>query len=650
MENRNKSNSPVSQESTSLQTEEIKSNKTSWKGNKGGWNGRNNGTRGHQPRQFKGSPWGEEKFSNLNKITSLNWQLNPDEYAIKAPSYYKIVNGTNKITTANFQGDVNEAGNVLSRLLTLNKSSFNSYFDSVAVPMALNYMFLNYESSGLTAANITFKQAVEEALANTHSTILTELLFSRSEGTSSILGITDSRVGALIHYQTTLQNIALVLTKYNQTMGLTDEMIKMGFNAESTITSELLSLFKKSAFVARLKSISKYILSKYFDHDWYSQFVPLTDTPSRKCDSVREPVITAMAYYTMPSAKLTASGVSWYDSSTQVATVKTTDPFTQSSITYTNYSVSDFSKLLVGVLDQNTMLKWARRKFNNSTSVGSPQSYFNYVNDLLSGLAAAVDKFVAQATDIEVFLDRAASAGLTNWKKGSVFNPDLNSKDLYFNTIIHDMLSAYLTSPDKISWNPATQKWSFSVLWNEFFGVPKYDQYTGGSYITFSVRNAILPNGFDPADPALLTPKLFNINNSPVACNRSGSEISVRYDIMNANEIINDNQLSRIIPYDDMTDPIFAIRIANLTVTRVVSARPISTAQYLMQTLAGFGKVTWTEGKTVKTIASLSGSILSVLDGQVDCLGSDMINYLRSNSPLRVWIGKDKNIGMIIND
>lgn len=652
---------PEDQELSNKSSKTNKSGNSKWTDNDGGWKGKKNGRRGREPRIFKGSPWGEEKFSNLNKVSSLNWQLNPDEYAIKAPSYYKVVNGTSKITTAKFLGKTNEAGNVLSRLLTLNRSSFNHYFDSVCIPIALNYMFLNYESNGLEAANITFEQAVKEALANTQSSVFTELVFFRSEATSSILGMARSHVGALVHYQTTLQNLALILTKYNQTMGLTDEMIKMGFNAESTITSELMSLLKKASFVSRLKSISTYILSKYFDKDWYDQYVPITDTPSRKCDSIREPLITAKAYYTMPSATLTSpAGIKWYDSETHVSTITTKDPFQPyvfdskgkditPTVTYSNFKVSDYAKKIIEVLDQNSILKWARRKFKDSNSVQSPQTYFNYINDLVGGLRAAMNKFVAQANDIETMLDRAASTNLTQWKKGNVFNPDLNSKDVYFNTIIHDLLSAYLTSPDNIKWNPTTQKWSFSVLWNEYFGIPKYDQFTGGSYLTFSVRNALFPAGYDVTDPSLLIPKLFKVEGTPVACNRASAELEVSYEVSQSSEIISDKQLSRIIPYDDMTDEIYSMRLAVLTVTRDTSARPLSAAQYLLQTLAGIGKVKWTEGRNTKTSSTIAGSILSILDGQVDCMGTAMNNYLRSNSPLRVWIDKDDSLGMVIN-
>lgn len=223
--------------------------------------------RGSKPVQSRiKTPWIETRLSKLKEVRALTWALEPNKLATQAATYYLITNDSNPVRTAQFSGNDNLSGNTISRLLTLNNSAINYNFDSLNFELAMNYMFLNYSAdSGQTAGNTIYSQAVVEALADTHSNILTELLFSKSKGYTNLQGLSDNRVAALVHYQTFCQNLALINTKYNQLMLLTNELTNMGYNAESANTEELYALFKRSTFVARLKAMSKYLMSKYFD-------------------------------------------------------------------------------------------------------------------------------------------------------------------------------------------------------------------------------------------------------------------------------------------------------------------------------------------------------------------------------------------------
>lgn len=59
----------------------------------------------------------------------------------------------------------------------------------------------------------------------------------------------DSMAGALVHYQTVLQNLALLLAKFNQTTLLQQDMINMGYDQEASRLVELFNQFGKTTFM-----------------------------------------------------------------------------------------------------------------------------------------------------------------------------------------------------------------------------------------------------------------------------------------------------------------------------------------------------------------------------------------------------------------
>lgn len=597
---------------------------------------------------FELSPWVKTKFSAMREVSALNWPLEPTKKAIEAPTYYPIINGTNKLVSANFVGAPNEAGNTLSRLLTINRSTFNDYYDSISIPLEMKYLFLAYSSADIgKSINQHFSEAVNESLANTHSTILTELLFSRSTGETSMPELIDNRIASLVHYQCMLQNLALILTKYNQLMLLTDELVKMGFKAEAAITTELLALLKKSSMIAQFKSLAKTMLGKYFDYEWYKNFTKLTEVPTRKSNSIREPLITTTPYYALPNAKLISEGVAWYDSSSFTTGCTITSLFTGGD----NYSylentdMATYTQALVQLLDQEHVLKFTRQLFNGTLPTKSNYqtptvtTYFNNIVKLVRAVQTILNKFTAAATDIEVFLDRAQTAGIMNWKKGIGFALQMESGEVNYNAIINDVLTAYLTSPSKVKWNPTIQKWSYSVLWDEFTGIPKYDQFTGGAYLLFSVRSADIGTT-DPLDPAIMIPKLFSITSNPEIVNRSGKPISLGFVVKTPAQLMIDPVLSRILPYSDMTSDEYSLRIASANGDASNPGR-ISTLIYLLTSQFQIGQVQWTSGKKSLSQTFCKESTLSILDAQIESLGVDLINYVRSNAPLAVWTTKD---------
>lgn len=643
--------------------EDFSSSKTYWNAND---------TKSSQPRPKGGrpsqskvkTPWIETRLSKLKEVRALTWALEPNKLATQAATYYLLTNDSNPVRTAQFSGNDNLSGNTISRLLTLNNSSINYNFDSLNFELAMNYMFLNYSATdGQTAGNTIYSQAVVEALAETHSNILTDLLFSKSTGVTNMRGLSDNRVASLVHYQTFCQNLALINTKYNQLMLLTNELTNMGYNAESANTEELFALFKRSTFVARLKAMSKYLMSKYFDFSWQRKFSNITDVPSRKSSSIREPLLTASCFYVMPEAKLTSDGTSyWYDSTTMITQSEMLDVVSGVVTPVPSADIGTLTRMFCHLMDQSTILKWSRAKFYGNSTVSALQ-YYNAVVTILNAVTAVSDKFVAQATDIEVYLDRAKYANLTQWEKGATFEPIMTSGSVSYNVIIHSILKNSRATPSTATWSPHIQAWVFSTFWDEFSGVPEYDMNTGGSYLTFSVRNVQLGTHgtlgvLSEDDPAAILPKLFSLNGNPVMINRLGEKYEIASATLTPSQVLADPNIARIIPYQDMVTDNYAITLPSVTFTAssdqiaTTDSWRFSAAHYILSNLFGIGQIRFPQssgsGDPVQVTSNfVNPTIISVLDVVMDNNSSEMINFLRANSPLRVYVDRgNSKIGM----
>lgn len=70
----------------------------------------------------------------------------------------------------------------------------------------------------------------------------------------------------MLHYQTVLQNLAVVLSKANQLYLLEQELINMGFQREASIVMDLCAQMNKATVKDRLVVLSNHLSSEFFDY------------------------------------------------------------------------------------------------------------------------------------------------------------------------------------------------------------------------------------------------------------------------------------------------------------------------------------------------------------------------------------------------
>lgn len=162
-----------------------------------------------------------------------------------------------------------------------------------------------------------------------------------------------------------------------------------------------------------------------------------------------------------------------------------------------------------------------------------------------------------------------------------------------------------------------------------------YDKVTGGSFLTFSVREAVLPAGASANDARYLTPRLFDVVDKSVELvARSGIRVPIEYEVIDSATIKANSILARLIPFNSMN---VDMRMPKGDITNVTTNKGAASALYdAIETTFGFGKVIYDEAGTSKTDISLNRDYICFLDVQMGDVANAMITYARTYSPFRV--------------
>lgn len=562
-------------------------------------------------------------------------KADPITEATTASQPYAIVASTNRILGGVYPGTDNLNGNILSQLMISNQSKLVNAFDSGSLTIQMNYLYLNLkDKTNPYAVNTYMGVAINEALSRTNAEMTSQLPFAtQTVDVNNNLADADftNKLYILALYQSMLQNTASVLAKYIQTMSIEKHLIDMGFNREANFTQEIFSLFKKKSLVGKLQALATTLYGEYFDADWYKQINTLTMIPSRKSTSVRDPLLTIIATHVLPNITVKQGTTTLYATSDFAVEVDST-----------TYDQRQIAEKIITLLDQRSILEWSRRKFNGQDSILTPQAYFNELIAWLDRLAAVMARVSNQMSDLRTYLDVMGKANLNQWKVGTMFDMTAVSKGpIMFNKILHDTFAAYLNSPEKVKFDSDTQRWTMYTTWNEFTGIPDYDQISGGSFLAFSLRT-IDPNGLSASDSRLLVPKLFTVTTDSVLfTSRIGFTTTFSYDVMTSTEIKNSHVLSRLIPLNTMDVSARIPKTSLITAGDIPSAS--SSAFEIMQTVFGYGKI---EVATGSFNYAIGRDIISFIDIQVSDINNAMLTFVRSFAPFRVWtLSGERTVG-----
>lgn len=583
-----------------------------------------------RPRRDCGSPSQEEvsesstylqkeTFRGLGFGRPITTYANPQAEASKGADPYAIVNNTNPVVDAKYGGSNNFAGNTLPQLLNNTNSKMLNNFDSAELSMIIKYLYMAIDPTDKNqAVNVQFGKAIDEALSRAYAETYITLPFFTATIESSMINVDQAkRTAALTWYQTMLQNIAAIPSKYNMLISLEQHLKDMCYNRNVPALDDLFGQLRKNSFRAKVKACSNILQSEYFDVDWYKQINTLTMVPSRKSNSMSDPLLVINAIHDVPTIKITELGME------------------QPTIDSENYKIKgkpieNEIASVIALMSPLSVIKWARQYSEGTTSV-NPTGYFNAIEKKLTEIKQCLDRFPSDVGIIRVALSVANRAGLNNWVQGVYI--DTTKEGNYqpkYNKLCNDVFVCNLATSNSMTLDDTTYRWKFSTLWDKYTGLAKFDQVSGGSFLVFSTRE--IPTATDYTTSTYLLPKLFDVVDSSVSMvNRLGVSVPITYKTMNKQELADNKIMCRLNPLSANID----IRLPLVTLTGITNLTDIASSVYqFINNVFGIGCVQLSESEF--DYACNSDKICFV-DVELDDVSNSVISYAQAYAPFKVY-------------
>lgn len=608
----------------------------------------------------KGLLYNIKAFKDLQNVGSIEVKADPNASILRGSYPYNIIAKTNRVVDANYAGKPNIEGNILTRLQNSNKSQLLNVFDLATINFRANYLYLCYKRNSTNkhnnvAVNMEMNKAFNEAISKGYSTMFTQLPYYTDTIATDLpepssYGSTElaiyHKMGGLLHYQTVLQNAMLPLSKYIQTISLQQTALNMSYRREAPTVTALYGLLMKKAFKATLNAIGSNVIGEYFDLNWYKQMNTLANIASRKADAMTDPLITAtMTTYVPKCTMTTPSSVKYYDSDEVLsATGIWLNPDTwQKEGTSELPATLTFEELvyrLCRLLDINSILAWSRMLNTDPSSVGvitTPSAYYQSIIQFIEAINVILTKFATSMSEVRTFIDKLNDTHFVYWRKGVTLSVD-SIKDYtpVYNVILHNLVATYIGSASTMTYDTNTQRWQCSTMWNKYTGIPTFDSISGGSFLTFGLRNLEL-GSLTETDTAMCLPIMFAtelISGSSrcVITSRKGLQFNVTG--REVTSVTEDPTLSRLDPLEVG----FKVKIPTVDTTSISGsnaekAHIRSAILAVLLNLAGYGSV-----KTASTtyISVLDPDYICFLDLQIADVSNEMIQFCRNYSPFRV--------------
>lgn len=566
-------------------------------------------------------------FKDLQFKGVIATKADPQAQVLSTSTPYPYLDKTNRVLDAKYPGDNNLDGNIVSQVLTDDDSLLLQTFDCGELTLKLNYLYQAISPTDKNQAlNVEISQVIDESLSSTTSEMFTNLAFFTYVITSDMPNIdSEKRQAWLTWYQSILQNTAIICGRYNNLRSYEQRLIDMGFRREATHLRDFFNQINKTTFSANLESLSSIVMGEYFDFDWNKQVNILSMVPSRKTNGMVDPVLTITAYHKLPNVKvMTAeSKLKVFDSAD--FTIKPE----KSTKTYT---LEELFAEIINRLNPYYVLKWARGYLAGSDK-RTPKEVANSIEYLLQALKKLLTKFVSTQGALRTVLDRSGKIGLNYWKTGATFSlKSFPEARFDFNMLVQDTFASYGSSADEMIFDSDTRRWRFFTTWDKYLGIPSYDKFSGGAFLTMSVRTLKSEANEDFTTVKWLVPKLFDVvDDSMHFINRIGFEVKITSTVYDNEALSGDRVFSRLNP---LKTPSIKIRVATGSVLASADVPSAASAlSQLIDTVFGFGQV---EVATNVFDKNLSKDTLFFVDVQLNDVSNAMITYARNYSPFRV--------------
>lgn len=637
--------------------------------------------------------------------TAVNTRVDPYAEAKGAEGAYPFYNKNNKIINPKYRGQENVDGSSSMQMFDQPNSSFLNYFDAVELELRPNYRMMCLDKrTNLTGADVTnyglvtdmFKAFVEKMGEIEASTFTGFDAFdyavecsmpvtanAETDDAWSPYIVTQGEhtyyVGyaavflTMLNYQITLQQIASCYNAVNKNRAFRSHFKTMAWNREVSFLSTLWGKFDSKTWLNNWTTLSTNLQGEFFDAEWMETLNTLGMLCSRKSNSIIDPVQSIRVipkglsnFKLYKSLDVTESGgqatytpgVTLFDSSLMKSggTIQVIYPYSKASVVQeVGVTYSTACELVTRFMSPVVCQEWARLKLSKQSgaftdiNVASTQQYSRGIVNLIEALDEMLGYFKTTMAGIRKVIEVCVRIKINKWTHVRLGIIKDTKVEIDYNTTVSDFLSNYLTGSVDTTVDPLTQKWTGYTIFNKYYGVPAYDYYNGGCFLTFSLKNVIPGSGvrarrmpflFDYPE-STSSGSAYNISAAKCyAINRYGEMVCIG---LNDNlSVQNSSVLARLAPIEPMSN--VKVRIptnvdafeqgSSLTTLGIGSRATVSCFYHLLENLFHLGAVTSKNGAATLADFVLSADIMVLLDFEIEDITNVMIAYARGNGPI----------------
>lgn len=270
-------------------------------------------------------PTGEGSVKDLISQKAMK-DLPKSSYSIKADPYsaalptsepYPLIAKFNRVADASYSGEDNIDGGNVQQYANSTTSKFLKYFDSFRLKYRVNYRYLPITTTTKVGKSLIDEQrkSIAEAVSVLKATTFTQMAINNfAVETDLAMGsavakeigkhsdqektpimaytnLTDVIYAMSIYYQIFLQDALSVMNWHNSFRLKQGTAIRDAWNREVPNLNSFFGLMNKKAFLSLLESINLSFEGEYIDKDFMTQMNILCLMPSRRSNSITDPVL-----------------------------------------------------------------------------------------------------------------------------------------------------------------------------------------------------------------------------------------------------------------------------------------------------------------------------------------------------------------------
>lgn len=566
---------------------------------------------GFQKRAFKDLAFGQ-----------VTLKVNPETEAGYLADPYAIIGPTNKVIDAYYVGKDNTSGSVCPQLANGSTSNLLDMPDCLTLRLEMNYNYAKHTTSDNACANMN--KAYFYPWAEVDSSIKAEAFYELPFFSWAVTGqnsgdlkYQDGLLDILDYYQTVLQAVYQVPLRYKVIRSLEKTLKDMCYMNGSEILNDIYGKLKKATFIAAVNGLSSAINDHFFDRDWFDQTAYLIAQPSRKAKGMVDPLLLINTRYKFNTGLEVADG--------------------QGSPLFTTHDtdLADIATQLDTIdaaLDVENLLHMARTNANLSTL----NTWFLNLVNAIDALKNDLTTFTKDFADLVVAFKRMDKAHLTDWKLGSFMLVDKINEGFepVFNKLNFDIFRSCFTGARDITYDSSLNQWKSYTIWDKYIGIPTYDQFSGGSTLTFSTKKIVNSSGIT----TLMWPVWFNMNTSASynycsVITRTGTIYPITLQDVQVNSGAIARVIGRLSPLSNLNTVYFHIPYVDIS---TISSYPLrqSWITEMIQHVFGYGKICVATGVYDYAI---SDDILTSVDFIVDDQTNACDTTARQKAPFKVF-------------